>query len=300
MDIISLYNDYSIYYPTEGHKHSRPGWVNVVCPFCTGNPGLHLGYSLANNYFACWRCGWHPLLLTLSKLLGLREEECRRIVRQYGGRSTTKSQDHKVRIKPFKLPSSIVPLTTKHKKYLINRGFAHPSKLVEQWGIRSTGPISMLENINYGHRILIPIYWDGEVVTFQTRATKEGAPLKYMACPLAREEVPHKEILYCKQEAMSDTAIGVEGATDVWKLGTDSFGTFGISYTPKQISIIVRMFKRVTIIYDDEAQAIKQAKKLQAELTFEGVHARIKIIKGDPGALSDKDARTLAYEAMQW
>ena len=42
MDIVQLYQDHNVDFMTEGHPHCRPGWVNTVCPFCTGNPGYHL------------------------------------------------------------------------------------------------------------------------------------------------------------------------------------------------------------------------------------------------------------------
>ena len=69
MDIIRLYRDYGIDHKAEGHKHTRPGWVNTECPFCTGNPGMHLGWNLKEEYFFCWRCGWHAPITTLSELL---------------------------------------------------------------------------------------------------------------------------------------------------------------------------------------------------------------------------------------
>ena len=58
MKLIQLYQDYNVPFQTEGHKHCRDGWVNTECPFCTGNPGLHLGATLDGKIFTCWRDGW--------------------------------------------------------------------------------------------------------------------------------------------------------------------------------------------------------------------------------------------------
>ena len=38
-------DDYSIQYITEGHKHSRPGWIQIKCPFCNSREGWHLGLT---------------------------------------------------------------------------------------------------------------------------------------------------------------------------------------------------------------------------------------------------------------
>jgi hypothetical protein len=51
MDITRLLQDYNIDFVSENHKHSRPGWVNVRCPFCTGNEGYHLGFNLNEEYY---------------------------------------------------------------------------------------------------------------------------------------------------------------------------------------------------------------------------------------------------------
>ena len=45
MDILSLYQEHGVMIADEGHKHSRPGWVQTTCPFCTGHEGYHLGYT---------------------------------------------------------------------------------------------------------------------------------------------------------------------------------------------------------------------------------------------------------------
>ena len=90
MDIIKFYEDYGISYLLEGHKHCRPGWVNTECPFCTGNPGVHLGFSLTENYFHCWRCGGKNTVETIQKLVGCSKDEARRIFKEYGGRKKAK------------------------------------------------------------------------------------------------------------------------------------------------------------------------------------------------------------------
>ena len=90
----------------------------------------------------------------------------------------------------------------------------------------------MLDNINYSHRIIIPYIWNSEIVSFDARDATNKQLNKYQACPLEREIVEHKRILYGTQEMWTDTGICVEGTTDVWRLGTDSFATSGIKDSP--------------------------------------------------------------------
>jgi len=172
MDIIQLYQDYGIDYRTEGHKHCRPGWVNLECPFCTGNPGLHLGYNMEEDYFFCWRCGWHPIKGTISTLLNIPEKEVSGILRQYGGSSFISKPKTKVKISSLILPSNVRPLHKVHLSYLIERGF-DPNQIIEDWKILGTGPTSILKTdgkiLDYRLRILLPISWNGEIVSFDTR-----------------------------------------------------------------------------------------------------------------------------------
>lgn len=292
MDIIRLYRDYGVDHKAEGHKHTRPGWVNTECPFCTGNPGMHLGWNLKEEYFFCWRCGWHAPIATLSELLKLEPRTIIPILKQYELNRTVYNQS-KIEKKTFKFPSSLSHLKTSHKKYLKGRGF-DPDKLEVEWMLQGTSPVSRLDNLSYKFRILIPFYWNGEVVSFDSRDITENQKEKYLACPAYYETIGHKEILYGDQEQWDpQLGICVEGPTDVWRLGKMAFATSGIQYKREQIRIMSNTFKRIAVVYDDDPQAQVQAKKLVAELKFRGVDAWNVPIKGDPGSMTDKQAKEL-------
>lgn len=298
MDIIQLYQDYKIQYQTEGHKHCRPGWVNTECPFCSGNSGVHLGAPLDGSRFYCWRCGWHPAEEVISKLLDTSKSKAKQIIKEYDGLVIASRQPiPKIRVKAHRLPSGTFPLLQQHTTYLEQRGF-DPPRITREWGLLGTGPISLLDSISYNHRIVAPIFWDGKQVTFQARDITGKHPLKYLACPKERELIHHKHILYGKQEKWKGTGICVEGITDVWRLGEHSFCTFGIEFTPYQVRIIAKQFKRVAVVFDDETQAKKQARKLIAELGFRGVDAFPVDIQGDPGSMKDDDANHLLQSIL--
>ena len=294
MDIVQLYQDFNIDYVSEGHKHCRDGWVNIECPFCSGNPGYHLGYHLDQEYFHCWRCGGKYAPIVFSKILNLNQHKVKEIIKQYGMILTTPTVKITIRKKAFKFPSNLIDLGLNHVRYLQDRNF-NPDDLIDIWDLKATGPISKLDDIDYKHRIIIPYQWDNETVTFDSRSiSKKGSDaVRYIACPLKRELIPRKEIIYGKPSAWKETGICVEGPTDVWRLGVNSFALSGIQYTPKQVRLVAKLFKRVAVIFDDQPQARVQANKLIADLKFRGVDAFRIDIKGDPGSMSQDNANHL-------
>lgn len=298
MDIERLYQDYSIPYMTEGHKHCKEGWVNTACPFCTGNEGVHLGFSIADNYYFCRRCGHHHILDGIASVLGINKHEANTLIKQYGVNLSYKPKLVKNDKVPFELPSDLHKLLPHHKKYLQKRKF-DPDYLEELWDLRSSGPMSVLDKISYKHRIIIPFEWDGKIVTFDSRDVTNKHNNKYQACSLEREEIPHKAIVYGKQSEWDEIGICVEGPTDVWRFGPKSFATSGINYKSKQVRVIAKYFKEVAVCFDDETQAIIQANKLIADLKFRGVKAYRVPIKDDPGSMSQSDANSLVKNILK-
>jgi hypothetical protein len=299
MRILELYNDHHVDYATEGYKHCRPGWVNVPCPFCTGNPGYHLGFNIETNHYHCWRCGGKFPDKALSRILNIPVPEAKKLIKEYGGSSRTRRKETKAKINlsPFKYPSGEIKLKKNHKKYLTGRGF-DPELLEAVWGVSGTGPVSYLDGINYSHRILAPIFWGGREVSFQTRHMKSTPDFKYMACPMAREEVHHQRILYGKPLEWGKRGVCVEGITDVWRMGAKSFSVFGIDYTPYQVKVIKSFFDEVVILFDPDPQALEQAKKLKWELEYFKISVHIEKIEQDPGSMSQDDADHLMKQLL--
>lgn len=300
MDVIQFYQDFGIIYKTEGHKHCRPGWVNIECPFCTGNPGLHLGFELEENYFFCWRCGWHSITETVAKLTNLKWDSAEELAKKYGSIPHQVGTNTKVKInsKPFHFPSGTGPLTQRHKDYLFKRGYS-PDKLVQTWGLLATGAVSVLDGVSYKLRIIAPVVWERAAVSFISRDITGKSKLRYITCPKERETIFHKDILYGKQEEWKEKGILVEGITDVWRMGTNSFATFGIKFRGPQIRLIAKHFKRVAVCFDDDPQAKEQANKAVAELRFRGVDAFRVDIEGDPGSMKQEDADYLVKQLIK-
>lgn len=297
--------DHGIDWAPDGHRHYRPGWINVPCPFCTGSKNYHLGWSIAEEYFFCWRCGWHPVDQTTVALTDLPFPE---VLSRYEGRErgarrsssplpgARNAADAQVQLK---LPSDCGPLRRDHARYLRGRGL-DPEEIERVWEIRSTGPRSVASLADYSNRILIPIYWEGRMVSYQCRATSPRAEVKYKACPQSEELIQHKTLLYRHPQAVGTTGICVEGVIDVWKLGPAAFATFGIGYAPPQVKAIAELYQRVAIVFDPEPVAQKQAKKLARDLLMHGTDVRIVPPPAgkDPGDLSIQEASKLVKDSI--
>jgi len=298
MDIMQLYHDYGVDFVTEGHKHSRPGWVNTSCPWCTGNPGYHLGYEEEGNYYYCWRCGWHAVVPTIAKLVNLSEPKVRSMIHTYGivvPKVEKKIVPHSK--KDFRFPSGTSTMGTIHDLYLMLRKF-DPDEIKQTWNLMGTGPVAVMDRIDFKFRIIIPIAWDGRDVSFTSRDITGKSELRYITCPKDREIINHKYILYGQQEHWGHTGICVEGPTDTWRMGVCSFAVFGIKYTAVQLRTIAKNFKRVAVCFDDDPQAIFQANNLVAELRFRGVDAFRVDITGDPGSMKQEEANYLVKQLL--
>lgn len=304
--IDDLYQKYGISTAPEGHKHNRPGWVNIECPHCSdGGGGYHLGFNSEGAYFYCFRCGGHPVEGTLMKLLHIPFNQAKSISETYKLHKKRQSQHStfqpgvvKIRKKSFKFPSDTGDLRNSHKKYLISRGF-DPQYLIDNWGIKGTGPMSTLDHIPYRYRILIPILWEDKPVTFQARDYTEKQAIKYLACPEERELIHHKHILYGHPSLWRKRrGILVEGAFDVWRMRLSACCTFGTGYTTEQVRVMIKMFDELVIFFDPETIAQKRANELKEELTFWGCKASILTTTGttDPGDMKQKDADYLLKE----
>jgi len=306
MKMAYLLSELGISTAPEGHKHFRPGWINVECPWCIGNPGFHLGWNAEAEYFYCWRCGWKPLIPTLKKLCPEKSwSEIRSLIKEAEGWEILRKQTPPPSAQKnlqLKLPTGIGPLRKYHQSYLIQRGFPDPEEIATEWKIMGTGPISILGGSDYKYRILAPIFWKDRMVSFQARDITDRSLIKYKACPKSLELIHHKNIFYLHPEALTyKSVIVVEGIFDAWKMGKRSVALFGISYKLSQVKWLTKLFDRMIIIFDQDAEAQNQAARLASEIRMIGKKAQILLLPSkikDPGSLPLDEARKWAKELL--
>lgn len=305
IDIIRLYNDFGISHQTEGHKHVSAGWVGIACTECSGNPGYHLGYCLDTNSkyagkFICWRCGGKNTVKILCSILGMKPREVYPLLKKYQiGDGSIYIPEKKEKRGPgtvCKLPSGTEAMNKSHKRYLEKRSF-DPDFLEREWDLKGTGPVG-----SYNNRIIIPIYHEGILASYQGRDITGKSGMKYKACPQEKESRDHKNCLYGLDKVRGKSVVVVEGVTDVWRLGAGAVATFGVKFKQAQVRLLLT-FERVFILYDSEfqdPQAGEQAKKLANSLTDGNrIVEIIELAEGDPGEMDQDDADNLMKELIK-
>jgi len=181
-----------------------------------------------------------------------------------------------------------VPLTDLPKNhpaimYLGERDF-DPHELFDLWGVRYCVhcPESRFYHAHLVEdRIIVPIYWDGELVGWQTRAVGEDSGLKYYTMPGLKKG----RILYNGDRAKRHaTGVLVEGVTDAWRVGTRCAGMLGKSISYFQWTWLCTEFrgKRLLSIMDPDAwEDVKWAKKMKKYgEQFPGDYANV-VLPGD-------------------
>lgn len=266
----SFLDYYSIPYWTEG-RNVTPGWTNIQCPMCI-DPSNHGGFSTTGQY-NCWRCGAYALPEVISTLLQISAQQAKKVINEFQTEhqihlalNQKKKQNNK---KYIEIPGSEI-LSERHKKYLIRRKF-DPTFIQKKYKILGTNHLS-----NYKFRIIVPIFYNGNIVSYQGRDITGKSDLRWKTCKQEDEIIQHKSILYNLDNCNNDWIIIVEGIFDVWRIGDNCCCTFGTTWTKKQVlEIQKRNYKKVFLFFDAEYDAQKKAEKLCIELSSLGIHSEI-------------------------
>ena len=283
-------DEQGIHSTTKG-KHSKAGWVQIRCPFCTGNPGWHGGFNIQSGYYNCRRCGYHWMPRVISRLLEIPIRQAFTAIRKYSAGQVSVSRKEHTRFQKYgtiKLPPGTSYVADSHKIYLKNiRRFSKYQKIIRLWQLKSTGTYGP-----YAHRILAPIYFEHQLVSYQCRSTAPDHNPPYKACAKTDELVHHKHILYGFDFAVpKNRCVVVEGITDVWRLGPGAVATFGKGFTPEQIRVLVNNFETIYRLFDTDAN---QEDQLEKSLSDAGIDPyTVNLSHGDPGQLTDGQAEEL-------
>ena len=268
------------FYDQGGHRHARPGWVQIDCPFCGPGTGkFHLGFNLRHHYFHCWKCGYHRTREVLEALrITWREwkEEVGGEVER--GIKDTPSSSF------YSEPKGLGPLKEPHLRYLWGRGF-NPERLEIIWKIKG---ISLHPTLPW--RIFIPVYFRGEKVSWTTRSISDRVESKYISAPRKMEKIHHKKLIY-GIDFCRDSIILVEGPLDAWKIGPGAGALVGVRYTPSQISL-ASQFPRRYICFDSDA--VDEAEELADYLSLFPGHTEVILLDSpDPASAPEKELKLL-------
>ena len=149
-----------------------------------------------------------------------------------------------------------------YSEYLKKRGF-NPLQLAEYADLRFTPHVGTMFS-----RIIFPIYFKGQIVSYTSRSILPNAEIRYISCKAEKEVLDHKHICYGIDRFQSDKVLLVESPINSLKLGNDTcLATFGISFTEEQVNFL-KNFKKIDILFDSEAKAQAKATELAKALQY--------------------------------
>lgn len=274
--------------------------VNVDCPYCTSEHPMHLGFNPVGDYCTCWNCGSHNLKQTLSILLGVNYGELRELLKNYEGNILNYKDIKKIaKASRIELPGS--RFTPMERKYLLSRNFS-PRILWEKYGVKGGGISG-----EWKYRILIPLYFNGKLVSWTGRSILSKEKIiennipRYKNLSVEKSVINPKDCLFNIDNCSKKVVVLTEGAFDVMRLGDDFLCSFGIELTQTQISIIASRFNKVFIMFDSEENAQKKARKFGKQLSAIGCDVEIidaysDFGKNDGAELSDDEVLIIRKE----
>lgn len=273
-----------------GNKHCRQGWIQLCCPCCVGgDSGWHLGYNLNDNYFSCYKCGWHPTYVIIDSLMhcGFRQavEFEKQIFKSWArGSKVAETTDAVGHPHPHphvvELPSSgdIKRMSVPYW-YLRNRfkwmDAKTFKKMIDDYKITAT---DFTAN-KYACRLVFPNILDGKIVSFQTRDYTESSEFKYVTAKPSEEVIHHKDFLYGIDKVQLDTILVCEGVMDSLTAGDGAVHTHGIKWTHNQM-LCLKAFKKVYVCFDKEPEASASARRLINEISHFTKAIKVKLVDG--------------------
>ena len=299
IDFIRLLKDSNIPYIQE-----VDGWTNFPCPYhSNGKRGFKAGFNNSGGYIYCWTCGSHKLETMIQDLLSISYYETRKILEEYSIEGSIRQKINKKEYKAKKiiLPGIGIGNDEIGYKYLVNRRF-DPIDLIHNYAIKSGGIIG-----NYSFRIIIPIYYKKQLVSFQARSIyskkkcDELGILRYKNYPIELSIVNPKHILYNLDNCLENWVVVVEGVFDCWRLGPKNVSaTMGTSMSSEQITLLASRFKKVIFLFDNEKPAQDRARKYAEQLSALGIETEIfnPEFEHDPGDYDNEEELTVRKELL--
>jgi len=289
-DVVSFLEDRDIEYKTSG-KNVTEGWVEINCPFCGNDPSHHFGINLNSGFGNCWICGKksNPVNL-IQEIDSCSWQEARDTITEFtldilDTKKPKKTDLNPTRIVWPKYMENDIPKL--HKTYLEGRGF-DSDMLTKEFGLKFTRNLGQ-----WKFRIIIPVQFEGKIVTFTSRDVTGKAEIKYRHLPDREAVVPIKHTLY-GYDRIRDTAVLVEGIMDVWNIGHGAIGSFGTMLTQEQKSLLTKI-KNLFIMFDSDAtdKAIELCTMLQRKKRHVEV---VTLSEGDPAELPPDVVTSLRKE----
>jgi len=292
MNIIDVLSELNIPHCKPGeHHHVRDGWVGVDCPYCPPSYGgkgkWKMGIEISSGRTNCWTCGGKNLIQVLSEISNSQYQSIKGLVSDIKFRRLIPTGIKSYGV--LQKPKDVKPMEEVHREYLRNRNL-NPESIERLWNVQGIGL-----SHQYKWRLFIPISLNGEEISWSTRSIG-NVPNKYISASPSQERIHFKNSLY-GIDLVRSTIVITEGPSDVWNIGPGAVCTYGLNYTPQQVSLMIRFPHRV-VCFDNSVDAQRQASKLCVTLSmYQGRTTNVCLDAKDPGS-ADKREVTLLRDSF--
>ena len=287
--------DRQVDFHVEGEKNVTKGWVNIQCPFLgCSDPSWHLGINLDSLLIHCYVCGAKGSVeRVVQEIDKCSFNKAQKIIEEYNNEDEIRISKPLFRsereVEQCILPDNIDKIFHKrHREYLKNRNF-NPDYLIQKYNLMSVYNIG-----RYKFRIIIPYYYNGKLICFNTRDITDKAKLRYQFCDTENSVIEVKHTFY-NIDTVKDKCIIVEGPSDVWRMGDGCIAVSGKQFTKEQLLMLrEKEIKKVLVLYDADDSEEKIGETLANNLT--GIVPWVELVEldsGDPGELSKEEVKEI-------
>ena len=260
--IISLFEKYSIDYWEEG-KNVTIGWINTTCPLCEDSSN-HMGVNIGSLQISCWKCGRKgSFAYLLSILTGYPKDAIKVEIEVFSSslivdseqqiREILKTEEEEPEEKEVvfsgKLPKHMVSVETADfwllEDYMHRRKIALSTLMNHNCGVCQVG--------KYMNRLIIPVYFEGDLVGFQAADLTGRAELKYKA-DTVKSLIKNYFYRWDEYNVNVGYLVVTEGVLDAWRLGGNVVASFGTSLSKIQKRRLINLrLKKLIFAFDGEA-----------------------------------------------
>lgn len=271
-DIKAFLDRHNIFYREHGTGVKR-GNVIIHCPYCgSDDKGEHLGISLSNGVWGCWRNSSHrgkDLAKLIINLIPISYAQARKLIGAdnkvieidlfdeiatdgYFKNDTDKT---KSLIRTLLLPKDFREFGSRasspFESYLESRGFVDVLDVADTYNLKFavTGP--------YKGRIIMPVYFNGQLVTWTSRAINNNASLRYRSLGEDDSSINIKKTIYNFDRASEggDVLFIVEGPVDTLKVDyyligmeAHAVGLFSMTISDDQLYWLIQLFDKYNTV----------------------------------------------------
>jgi hypothetical protein len=258
--ILSILEKYDIECYEEG-KNVTDEAINVQCPLCPDHSN-HCGIFRDSLQFKCWRCSQTgSFAYLLSVLTGQPKDLCKQEIEEFTASfhldpemqiqellKENESDQEKKPKREFsgKYPEYMEELDPEFpllQHYMQERDICLETLKKHECGICRVGP--------YMNRLIIPIFSQGELVSYQGADMTLKAEVKYKT---ADSEVNQYLYNWDRLDPYLDFILVTEGILDAWRLEKNAVATFGTSLTDRQFELLlIWKPKKLIFCWDSDA-----------------------------------------------